>query len=150
MIRDGKVPLVGDGSNLRSMAYTGNLVQGLALAASSEKARGKIFWIADERPYSMNEIIDTIERLLEEEFHQPCAHRRIRLPGIASLVAEWCDAGLQLMGLYHQKIHVLSEMNKTIACDVSHAKNVMGYDPQISLEEGMRRSLAEIYPGSGG
>ena len=54
------------------------------------------------------------------------------------------------MGLYHQKIHVLSEMNKTIACDVSQAQNVLGYDPQISLEEGMRRSLAEIYQGSGG
>jgi nucleoside-diphosphate-sugar epimerase len=32
-------------------------------------------------------------------------------------------------------------MNKTIACSVSKAKRVLGYDPKIGLEEGMRRSL---------
>ena len=145
MIRNGKVPIVGDGENLRSMAYTGNLVQGLLLAAVSEKACNQIYWIADERPYSMNEIIDTIERLLEEEFGQACAHKRIRLPSFVSGAAELVDAGLQLLGLYHQKFHVLSEMNKTIACDVSLARSELEYEPEVSLEEGMRRSLAEIY-----
>ena len=145
MIRNGKVPIVGNGENLRSMAYTGNLVQGLLLAAVSEKACNQNYWIADERPYSMNEIIDTIERLLEDEFGQTCAHKRIRLPGFVSGAAELVDAGLQFLGFYHQKLHVLSEMNKTIACDISLARSELGYEPKIFLEEGMRRSLAEIY-----
>src|SRR5206468_3377962 len=70
MIRDGKAPIVGSGRNLRSMAYVDNLCQGLLLAASSERAVGETFWIADRRPYSMNEIVDTVERLLEREFGQ--------------------------------------------------------------------------------
>jgi nucleoside-diphosphate-sugar epimerase len=53
MIRDGKAPVVGGGENLRSMAYTGNLAQGLLLAASRPVAAGQTYWIADERPYSM-------------------------------------------------------------------------------------------------
>ena len=35
MIRDGKAPIVGDGNNLRSMAYIDNLSQGLILAAAN-------------------------------------------------------------------------------------------------------------------
>jgi nucleoside-diphosphate-sugar epimerase len=142
MIRDGKAPIVGSGRNLRSMSYVDNLSQGLILAAVTEAANGQVYWIADRRPYSMNEIIDTVERLLETEFGHKCAHKRMRLPGFASEVAYVADRMLQGMGLYHQKIHVLSEMNKTIACSVARAENELGYKPGVELEAGMRRSLS--------
>src|SRR5688572_29434694 len=141
MIRDGKAPIVGGGKNLRSMAYVDNLCQGLLLAAIIQRANGQIYWIADARPYSMNEIMDTVERLLETEFGQRCAHKRLRLPGLASEVALGMDFVLQAAGLYHQKIHVLSEMNKTIACSVAKAERELDYRPAVELEEGMRRSL---------
>ena len=89
----------------------------------------------------MNEVLDTIERLLENEFGQKCAHKRMKLPGFASEVALMMDATLQSLGLYHQKIHVLSEMNKTIACSVGLAEKELGYKPTVALEEGMRRSM---------
>jgi len=142
MIRRGKAPVVGSGENLRSMSYIGNLCQGLLLASLVPSAAGQTFWIADRRPYSMNEIVDTVERLLESEFGQTCAHKRLRLPSVASVVASFADATLQTIGLYHQKVHVLSEMNKTIACSVAKAERELGYRPAIELEEGMRRSLA--------
>jgi nucleoside-diphosphate-sugar epimerase len=141
MIRDGKAPIVGGGQNLRSMAYVDNLCQGLLLAAAVERAASQVYWIADRRPYSMNEIVDTVERLLESEFGQTCKHKRLRLPGLASEIALATDSTLQALGLYHQKIHVLSEMNKTIACSVAKAERELGYAPAVDLEEGMRRSL---------
>jgi nucleoside-diphosphate-sugar epimerase len=141
MIRTGKMPIVGNGRNLRSMAYVDNLCQGLLLAASVGRAAGQVYWIADRRPYSMNEIVDTVERLLETEFGRTCEHKRLCLPGFASSVAYLADFGLQTLGLYHQKIHVLSEMNKTIACSVTRAERELGYAPKVALEEGMRRSL---------
>jgi nucleoside-diphosphate-sugar epimerase len=141
MIRDGKMPIVGNGGNLRSMAYVDNLCDGLVRAAQVEGADGETYWIADRRPYSMNEIADTVERLLETEFGQKCAHKRMRLPGFASSIAYMADATLQSLGLYHQKIHVLSEMNKTIACSVAKAERELGYHPAVALEEGMRRSI---------
>lgn len=141
MIREGKVPIVGDGNNLRSMAYVDNTCQGMLLAERVAAADGETYWIADRRPYSMNEIVDTIERLMETEFGIACARKRMRLPGIASEVALGLDRALQSLGLYNQKIHVLSEMNKTIACSVAKAERELGYDPKIALEEGMRRSL---------
>jgi len=141
MVKQGRAPLVGGGDHLRSMAYIDNLVQGLLLAATHPAAAGQLYWIADRRPYAMNEIIDTIERLLEEEFYIPVAHRRLRLPGIAGTMAGAADALLQAAGLYHQKIHVLSEMNQTIACCIHKAERELGYRPQVGLEEGMRRSI---------
>lgn len=141
MVRDGKAPIVGAGKNLRSMAYLDNLSQGMLLAATVERANGQTYWIADERPYSMNEIVDTIERLLEKEFRARCAHKRLRLPNIASAMAWFADKTLQAAGLYNQKIHVLSEMNKTIACSIGKAATELGYQPAVALEEGMRRSL---------
>jgi nucleoside-diphosphate-sugar epimerase len=141
MVRTGKVPMVGSGNNLRSMVYTDNLCAGLVLAGFVEKARGETYWIADRRPYSMNEIVDTVERLLEREFKLTVAHKRVRLPDVVSEVATLADATLQWLGLYNQKIHVLSEMNKTIACSITKAEKELGYQPKIALEEGMRRSL---------
>lgn len=144
LIRDGRVPIVGDGESRRSMAYVDNLAQGLLLAAASPRASGETYWIADARPYSMNEIVDTVERLLEGEFGQRCAHRRVRLPRLAGSVAMLCDRALQAVGFYSQKVHVLSEMGKDIACSIEKARRELGYAPTVALEEGMRRSLAWV------
>jgi nucleoside-diphosphate-sugar epimerase len=141
MIRDGRVPVVGAGENLRSMAYVDNLCQGILLAAGAAHADGKTYWIADREPYSMNEIVNTVERLLQTEFGTTCTGGRVRLPGFVSDVAYVADSILQTLGLYHAKVHVLSEMNKTIACSTARARQELGYRPTVALEEGMRRSL---------
>ena len=52
--------------------------------------------------------------------------------------------------MYHQKIHVLCEMNKTIACTVAKAEAELGYAPPVVLEEGMRRSLKWVWQRQGG
>ena len=144
MIRDGKAPIVGGGENRRSMAYVDNICQGALLCEKVDAAKGQVYWIADRKPYTMNEIIDTIERVLEKDFAVKVAHKRMRLPGVASDVAWLVDWTLQAMGLYQQKIHVLSEMNKTIACTIDKAERELGYDPKIALEEGMRRSIQDL------
>lgn len=145
MVRNGKAPIIGSGENIRSMTYTENLVQGMILAATKEIASGKTYWIADEKPYTMNQIVDTIERILADDFDKECKYRRLRMPGFVSGIAEKIDSFLQWFGLYNQKIHVLSEMNKHIACSVNFAKKELGYLPEYSLYKGMYKSLSEIY-----
>lgn len=138
------MPIVGSGENLRSMAYVDNICQGLLLCEQVDQAKGKTYWIADQRPYTMNEIVDTVERVLENDFQIKCSHKRMHLPDLASDVAYIVDSTLQGLGLYHQKFHVLSEMNKNIACKIDLAQTELGYNPQIALEEGMRRSIKWI------
>jgi nucleoside-diphosphate-sugar epimerase len=63
------------------------------------------------------------------------------LPALVGRVAEIADGGLQAVGLYNQKIHVLGEMDKTIACSIAKARSELGYAPKIGLREGMKASI---------
>jgi nucleoside-diphosphate-sugar epimerase len=141
MIRDGRMPIAGDGENLRSMVYVDNLCQGMLLAEGTPAAAGKTYWIADERPYSMSEIVETVARLLDRELGIPCKPPRVRLPALASAFARAADWSLQRVGLYNSKIHVLGELDRNIVCSIDRAKRELGYRPEVSLEEGMRRSI---------
>ena len=149
MIKNGKLPLVGGGENLRSMAYVDNIVQGLLLAERVEIAAGRTYWIADQRPYSMNEIVATVADVLEEDFGMTVKRGQIALPGILSECALLADRMIQGVGLYNQKVHVLSEMNKHIACKIDRAQGELGYEPTVALREGMRRSVKDLIDRGG-
>lgn len=144
MIRDGKVPVVGNGENLRSMAFTSNITQGLIRAAIENRASGNTYWIADKRPYSFNEIIATIRSVMYEEFNIKCIEKEISLPNVFSDVAYLLDRSLQYFGFYNKEIHVLSEMNKNIACSIDKATKEINYYPKIDLYEGTFLSIRSI------
>lgn len=141
MIREGRAPIAGGGEARRSMSYVDSTALALLLAAAVDGAAGETYWVADARPYSMNEIVDTVEAVLRDDFGLEVAGGRMRLPGLASEVAGAVDAAIQATGLYHQRIHVLGEMNKTIACSIEKARRELGYEPRVELREGMRRSV---------
>ena len=140
MVAAGRFPVLGDGRQARSMVHVDNLVQGVALAERHPDAVGQAFWVADREPYAMAHIVATVERVLDEAGYRT-AGRRLRAPALVGRVAERVDRVLQARDVYHQQIHVLGEMDKTIACDVSATVEVLGYAPQVDLAEGMRRAV---------
>lgn len=140
-IRRGRFPLIGDGTQRRSMAYTDNLVQGLLRAEVADKAPGNAYWVADERPYELREILATVRRALQAEGLPTSGPATLRLPRLAARVAEKADVLLQQRGRYVQPLHVLGELNHTIACDITRARDELGYQPTVALEEGMRNSI---------
>tara|TARA_B100000579_G_scaffold437478_1_gene466992 strand:- start:2532 stop:3584 length:1053 start_codon:yes stop_codon:yes gene_type:complete len=144
MIKDGKAPIIGNGENKRSMACTINISQGLIRAAIEEKANGNIYWIADKEPYSFNYIIKTIREVMQNEFNINCKDSEIRLPNLVSSVAYQLDKIIQSTGIYNKEIHVLSEMNKTIACSINKAKNELNYNPTYGLYDGTKMSIQSI------
>lgn len=136
MIKSGAPVLFGDGSNLRSVSYVDNIVQGIILALEKDGISGQTYWIADERPYTTLEIYQTIADLLNVGELKPK-----KIPGWSSYIFEMIDRVLQSVGLYIKEIHVAGEMSRNIACSVEKAKKELGYKPEISLEEGMKRSI---------
>ena len=142
MIRNGTFPILGKGQNLRSMAYIDNICDGILRVASYFDSNGEIFWIADEHPYKMIEIVNIIKKIMSKDFGLDVSSKQIYLPKITSDFARYADGILQKLGFYNQKIHVLSEMNQTIACDISKSKNLLNYHPKVSLEDGMKKSIA--------
>ncbi len=140
LVRTGRFPLLGDGSQRRSMVYVDNLVHGVALAERVADAAGGAFWVADARPYPMSEIVSTVKQSLRDAGFA-VSRRQARLPAATGMLAERMDRVLQRRGIYSQQLHVLGEMDKTIACDISHTEEVLGYAPRVELLEGMRRSI---------
>ena len=139
-VRVGRFPLIGDGTNQRSMVFTSNLVQGLELAETAPEAPGRAYWIADATPYAMRDVLATVREALALE-GLPVSGGQPRLPRTAGVVAEHLDGFLQDRGRYIQALHVLGELKDTIACDISRARAELGYDPAVSLLEGMRISI---------
>ena len=140
MVRAGRFPVIAGGRQRRSMVYVDNLVDGVLAAELTPQAKGHGYWIADRRPYEVIEIVETVGRALRDE-GLSVKDGALRLPAIAGRVAEFADALIQRTGRYQQQLHVLGEMDKTIACDISAAQADLGYEPQVDLYEGMRRSI---------
>lgn len=140
MIAKGRFPILGGGTQRRSMSYIDNVVEGLLLAASVPEANGKAYWIADEQPYTINEIVDTVRDVLTEA-GIPCKPQTLHLPAVTGRLAQWADRAIQATGRYNQAIHVLGEMGSTIACSIDKAKAELGYRPAVALREGMCRSV---------
>jgi len=140
-IRRGRFPLVGDGTQQRSMVFTGNLVHGLLRAEVAPAAPGRAYWIADAEPYELRAILDTTKQALAAE-GLPVTHRRPpTMPRAAAGLAESVDRFVQARGRYVQAVHVLGELNHTIACDIARARAELGYEPPTALLDGMREAI---------
>jgi nucleoside-diphosphate-sugar epimerase len=140
LVRAGKFPVVGDGGQRRSMVYIDNLVDGVIAAELTPAAKGKGYWVADQRAYTVNEIVATVGRALTDEGFS-VKPPSTRLPALAGRIAELGDRVIQGLGRYQQQLHVLGEMNHTIACDISVTRRELHYEPGIELYEGMCRSI---------
>lgn len=140
LVQRGRFPVIGDGRQRRSMAYTDNLVQGVVRAELTPTPPGRAWWIADARPYEVVEIVETVGRALAAEGFDVTPNR-LRIPRLVGRMAERADGLVQRTGRYHQQVHVLGEMDKTIACDIGVARAELDYEPTVELAEGMRRSI---------
>jgi nucleoside-diphosphate-sugar epimerase len=140
-IRRGRFPLVGDGTQQRSMVFTGNLVHGMRRAEVASAAPGRAYWIADAEPYELRAILETIKQALVAEGLPATERRPVTMPRVAARLAESVDRFVQARGRYVQAVHVLGELNHTIACDISPARAELGYDPPTALFDGMRAAI---------
>jgi nucleoside-diphosphate-sugar epimerase len=139
-VRRGRFPVIGDGSARRSMAYTGNLVQGLLKAEVADAAPGRAYWVADPEPYAVRDVVETIRRAAADEGLRVSGGSP-SIPEPLARLAAGLDAVFQGRGRYVQPLHVLGELKDTIACDVTRAREELGYAPEVTLYEGMRASI---------
>jgi UDP-glucose 4-epimerase len=110
------VTIFDDGEQSRDFTYIDNVVAANLLAADAEGVSGRIFNISGGAPTTVNELADTIGRLLGKP-----VERRYLQPRPGDLRNSWAD--------------------------VSEAKRVLGFEPQIGLEEGLRRTADFLLHG---
>jgi len=61
------VQIDGDGEQRRDFTYVSNVVEGTMLAANAEAVSGRIFNVAASSPVSVNDVADTIGRILGQD-----------------------------------------------------------------------------------
>ena len=141
LVRTGRFPVIGDGRQRRSMVHVDNLVQGVVRAELTPTPRPA------RRGGS-----PTAARTRSTRSSPPSGGRSPPRASTSSPTGCACPPSpaaspsaptplIQRTGRYVQQVHVLGEMDKTIACDISVARAELGYDPTVALEEGMRQSI---------
>ncbi len=133
-ITGGKFFLIGDGKNLVSFVYVGNVVDATLLAGDKKKAVGQIYFINDERPYTMEELSETIAAAFGKKL--PAFH----LPKSFSYLAGYGLVSLSKVLRFKPPLTPERVKNLTISYvfDISKAKKELEYSAEINLKKGVK------------
>jgi nucleoside-diphosphate-sugar epimerase len=138
-VQKEKVYLIGDGENVRSLCFASNLTDGLILLANTSHAEGKTFILSDERPYTFNQIIQTISKVTGQQIST------IYLPNILGEIS-WQLYNLMgnLFGIYFVELYGIKTMQLNLGCGIAKAKKEIAYKPLVSLEVGIKSTVEWI------
>jgi nucleoside-diphosphate-sugar epimerase len=114
-LRGAEMDVHGDGLQTRSFTYVDDTVDGIARALFSPRAVGEIFNIGNTKPVTILELAETVWRLAG---NGPPRIRRV---------------SYQAFGRY--------EDVRARTPDIGKAREVLGFEPRIDLEEGLRRTI---------
>lgn len=138
----GRLRQVGDGENRVDISYIDNVASAHlnALAAlENGKAGGKPYFISQGEPVNLWEWINDLFGRLEVA----PIRKSISLKGAYFIggVCEWLWKQLSLKGEPPMTRFVATELGKDHYFDISAARRDLGYEPSVSTEEGLKRTV---------
>ena len=116
-----------------SLVYVKDLVEGICLAAESEKGVGQTYFIANEKPSYFSEVEEWIRKALKVK----AVTIRVPVPifiFVAFLSRLFSGLKGKAASFNPQKAREIS--SRFWICDVSKAKNELGFSPKYTLEQG--------------
>ena len=134
-ILSGRMPLVGGGAYDRSVTHIENLVAACRLALMHPRAAGEVFYVADRSPCTTRAVVEAMAAALGVE------PRYLHLPAAVARLAYALDRLSAAAGLYVQPLHLLGEADWHVGVSVDKAVALLGYDPKVSLRDGMRAAV---------
>lgn len=145
--RAGRLRIVGDGSNRVDLTHVDNVVDAHLLAEAAldrpeNNPDGKAYFISNGEPV---QLWNWINELLESQ-EIPAIQGHISLANARRLGAalELVWKTLRLKGEPPMTRFVASELAKDHWFDISAAKRDLGYQPRITMAEGMKRLLENL------
>lgn len=139
--KEDKLRIVGDGRNLVDTVYIDNAADAHLLAAEALELNpavaGKVFFISQGQQIPLWEIIN---RILDAA-GQPPVTRRVPYQA-AWLAGAVMEAGYRLFGIEGEPRmtrFLAGELSTSHWFDISAARRELGYEPTISVDEGLRR-----------
>ena len=137
-IKRGFFPLFGGGSNLYHLSYIDDLTDGIILCGEHPSALGQRFILCSNEYDTLKKLSATIAKQLKvkpPEFAPPI--------GPLMLAAKICEAICKPLGI-DPPLHTrrVEFFVKSRAFSNSKARKMIGFEPKISTEEGVRRTIA--------
>ncbi len=135
----GKIVQIGDGENEVSTIYVENGADALVLAADAPAAPGNVYFIAGEKPVKLWGFL----RRTLEGLGLPGPRRQIPYPVAfaagAAMEAAWRTFNLK--GEPTLTRYTAAELAKSHSYSIARAQKDLGYQPRVSDEEGLARTL---------
>ena len=129
--------ILGDGRIFYHLTYIDDLVEGFRLCGEVPAAAGRTYILAGGEVTTLNELV----ALIAEEARVPPP--TLHLPAWPFwLAGAACEAACAPLGieppLYRRRVDFFT---KSRAFDIGRARTELGYAPQVSLRDGIRRTL---------
>jgi nucleoside-diphosphate-sugar epimerase len=135
-LKAGRAVIIGSGGNAIPFVYVTDIVEGLLLAASQERAVGQVYNVANDRPLTQEQFW----RALAEEIGAKPPRLRVPyhalygLAAIAERAASSDDPRRQPL-VTRLGVKLFGTDNRIV---VDKARRELGYEPRVSLREGVR------------
>ena len=138
-IARGMMPTIGRYDKRLSLVHARDLADGIILAGESDRSTGRAYFISSEEVYSMRQLAARIAEMMGRRARQFAIPRPLAY-GVA-LAAEGMAALTRKPPVINRdKVRDLSE--RCWGCSIERAKRELGYNPQISIEDGLRETIA--------
>lgn len=135
-IDKGQFRMFGSGEVLYHLTYIDDLVDGIVLCGEAPEALGEVFLLAGPRYTSLNELVEKVA----EALGRPAPRGRLPLWPLLT-AAVLCEAACRPLGidppLHRRRCDFFT---KDRAFTSEKARRMLGYDPQVELATGLKRT----------
>ncbi len=143
-IKKKRFVMIGEGDKFFQPAYIDDVVSGFLLCLKNEKAIGEVFIIGGEEYVPLKELV----QLIAKELNASVPKIKIPLAPVL-LMAYICERICAPLGIeppLHKRRVSFFQNNR--AFSIEKAKRILGYKPQVSLREGIQKTI-QWYEGNG-
>lgn len=137
-VQMGLLPLIGFDVKELSLCHVRDVVNGLILAAESDKSTGEVFFIGSEKFYTWKEVGAVTKKIMKKRTVQ------VRIP-------HWMVMSIavvsEVLGRFQSKPPILNREKGTDivqrywTCSVDKAKHILHYRQTVELAEGIQETV---------
>ena len=131
------IPLFNDGKNIVDITCVENVAYSLRLAMEKEEANGNIYNITNGDPTEFKNILDKLFTELEERAN----YRKMNI-NLMYFVASVIELFYKLFRIYKEPMitkYTIATLGYSQSLNIEKAKKDLGYNPKITLEEGIKK-----------
>lgn len=138
----GRLPIIGAGDTQTDLTHVDDVVSAILLALESEKAVGKTYVITGSEDVRIWDVISELVTRLGHDV--PSKRLTLKKAMRVARILEMAWKVLPLPGEPPLTQYTVGILGITQTYDTTAAKTDLGYEPKMSLEEGMESVLASL------